>query len=165
MIQILKYLLPGILLAGLIGYLGLSQYQKGKSHGQAVWEMKYTQLQLQHQSALAEKERELRMRQAEQQVALIKLEDKYREEVEHRDAAISNLSNRGLYVTQTRCPTTGNGLPKAENTGPAGRPTDRVRLSAEDERSLVAIADDAQRVVEQYNRCRAALTAVSEIVD
>lgn len=160
----LKYLLPALLISSLLGFGTHWIYSNGREAERIVWELKEQKQLASYRKELAEKQQELISRDREYQTNLAKMENALDEANKKRDADVRALSARGLYVRAKGCPAPDSRVSYAENTSPPSSGADRVRLSEEDERQLIAIANDAQRVVEQYNACRQVLGTLAEVV-
>lgn len=148
----------GIVAATLFaGYMGWQGYSIGQKVEMSKWQARIMEQEDAALKALTQQRELARSRMQEQQQAMIGALNERDREIERLSAANINLSTRGLYV---KCPQSNNSrVPgTAEDTKVDGGAPGRVRLSQEDERRLISIADDAQRVVVQYNTCRAVLS-------
>jgi hypothetical protein len=159
-----KTVLPGIALAAVVGIGVYVLQERGREAERKVCHARETAAALTYQQNLNEKQRELARREAEHLAVLADVERSKNEEIKKLSADIDRLGSRGLYVAAPRCPSqTGSGLPEAGDSGAPGSASDRIRLSEEDERSLISIASDAQRVVQQYDACRRTLSNLAVI--
>lgn len=148
---LLRIILPALLTSALLSAAAFSIYNKGKARAALEWELKVTQIEMQHQKALSAALAEHKRAALKHQQMLMELERKREEANIERDAAVADLAKRGLYVSAPKCPSNHGVSDDGATRATAGG---RVRLSSEDEKNLIAIADDAQKVVIQYRECR-----------
>jgi len=163
----IKYVLPGLLVAGLIGGLYLKIKHTGRDEERAVCVAEADSKAVAMQKEITALRNENELRKAEHEVRLVRIEDDKQEGIKHRDASVRDVRNTGLYVPKNR---TGNDSGKVPTKGEgitvvAGR-ADRERLPRQVEEDLISLVEDAQtQGVIQLKECRAKLAEYVEIID
>jgi len=161
-----RYVLPGLAIAGGVAFLAFESYQKGDRNGADRVTLEWQKDIIARMAERDEEMEALRKRSLEMQRVNERnnkqLEERHNEKIQKLNSSIVKLRNRGLYVTATACSDSGTG--EAKGTGVGGKTPNRIRLSEEDEGSLIRIAEDAQGVVAQYETCRERLSGIAEIV-
>ncbi len=163
----IRYVLPGLLVAGLVGglYLKIKHTGRDEARAECVAEADAKAAAAQKEITALRNENELR--RAQHEVTLARIEDDKQKDIEQLSASIRDVRNTGLYVPKNR---TGNDSGKVPTKGEgitvvAGR-ADRERLPRQVEEDLISLVEDAQKQgVIQLRECRAMLSEYVEIID
>lgn len=163
----IKYVLPGLLVAGLVGglYLKIKHTGRDEARAECVAEADAKAVAMQKEINALRNENELR--RAQHEITLARIEDDKQKGIEHRDASVRDVRNTGLYIPKN-CTGNDSGKVPAKREGitvTASR-TDRERLPREIEENLISLVEDAQtQGVIQLKECRAKLSEYVEIID
>lgn len=159
-IQGVKYIV--ILLV--IGSIVFAIHDNGRKIERGVW----LKEQSDYQKALAKDLGEAMQRKADLEQDNLKSIAKA---INEKDNAIALLEHdikatRRLYVTEKNKKCSSGGVPrKTESSSQPGGQAGRVELYEQDERNIRRDYADAQRVVIQYEACRAALLPLVDVVN
>ena len=162
LIPLLKYLIPGLLVAGLVYYGGYKAYDNGRSVERAVWQEKFLKEETAAKEALLLAQAAAHYQEEQHRKQLEELTDAKKRAIKNLKSDIASLSRRGLYIEATSCPDIGAG--ETESTGQSSGGTGRVRLPQQAEGDLISLAEDAQQVVIQYQACREELLSLVEVL-
>ena len=158
-IQAVKY---GVILL-VIGSIVFAIHDNGRKIERGVW----LQEQSDYQQALAKELGEAMQRKADLERENLKSIAKA---INEKDSSIAKLEHdinatRRLYVAAENKKCSPRDLSrKAESTGQSGGKAVRVELSEQDAENIRRDYTDAQRVVIQYEACRAALLPLVEVI-
>jgi len=163
----IKYVLPGLLVAGLIGGLYLKIKHTGRDEERAVCVAEADSKAVATQKEITALRNENELRKAQHEITLARIEDDKQKDIERRDVSVRDVRNVGLYIPKNctgndsgKVPTKGEGI-----TVVAGR-ADRERLPRQVEEDLISLVEDAQtQGVIQLKECRAKLAEYVEIID
>jgi len=142
-------------------FTGFSGFNIGQKVERAEWQQRELKVQAEGEKKAAERRATNALTRMERDTKLAEVISEKDEENNKLRNDIATLSKRGLYVTATKCKGGGDRVP-AETYSPGLVPgsTDRVRLPEPTESDLIALAQDAQLVVQQYNQCRGLLSTL-----
>lgn len=161
--SLIKYIVVTLLLCGLVFLI--------HNNGRKVERAKWLQEQSDYQQQLAKEMGEAMQRKAaiesinnENVARVINEKDEALKKLENDIAAI-RASNGGMYVYAKACGNKRTMPGKAEGASKPDSATDRIRLSDEDAENIQRDYRDAQRVVVQYDTCRAALLPLVNVVE
>ena len=164
---LIKYVLPGLLVAGLAGGLYLKVKHTGRDEARAACIAETDAKAVAMQKELDKLRNENELRKAQHEITLARIEDDKQKDIERRDASVRDVRNTGLYLPKN-CPRDDSGKVSTEGEGItviAGR-TDRERLPRQVEEDLISLVEDAQtQGVIQLKECRAKLSEYVEIID
>lgn len=161
---LLRYVLPAVVAVAVL--LGIRSHfiDIGRELERAEWVVKLDEQKAEAFMKLNDKRKEYETKERGYQLLVAKLQDVHNEKTEKLNTDITNLSNRGLFVTAKKCPSV-SGVPGDRTNGDTldlDSGPDRIRLHQSDENNLIALARDAQQVVQQYQACRALILAKPE---
>jgi hypothetical protein len=140
-----------------------SGYESGEAHERTIWQGK--QAALAAELALSmERMAAARAKDEKQLLGVIDEKNRSNKALDDRVAALVN-ANRGLWVDRAKADANGTATGKACDFGLAGGGTGRARLPENVERFLRARAVAADKVVIQYEACRAALKNITVIAN
>ncbi|MCX7184928.1 MAG: hypothetical protein NTW90_06810 [Nitrosospira sp.] len=171
---LIKYALWALLIAAVIGgiWLGVHNiYQTGYTAGTNAERTSWEQREIVRKDALAkavaEAVKAIAAARAEQVAGLTGALDHAAQQNTKLGRDIAALRNSDGLSFSSNMPRCAAANPAAEDEGPGlgGGGASRVRLPREIEESLYGIAEDAQRVVIQYETCRRTLTPLVEVED
>lgn len=159
---LIKYGVPFILVAALLGYGAYEVHENGKQVERVAWQAK----------ALDEAEAaEIARISADELTASIAREHRKQLEeitnvkkkaIDTLNSDIAALSDRGLYIPASACPDTKAG--ETTDTSGTSGPPGRIRLPEKIAEDLIWLAEDAQRVVIQYEGCRTELKDLADVL-
>lgn len=159
---LLKYVLPGLLLASLVGYGGYKVHEDGRMVERAIWQERELKQQEAAKEALLNAHKLAAFQAAEHRKQLEELTNAKKQAIKTLKRDVADLSKRGLYITASACPDPGS-TEAADTSGVSSTPG-RIRLPFETETNLISMAEDAQQVVIQYNACRAELMQIADVL-
>lgn len=159
---LLKYVLPGLIAAGLIGYAGYKVREDGKLVERAIWQERELKQQEAAREALLRAHMLATHQAAAHRKQLEELTNAKKQAIKTLERDVVDLRKRGLYITASACPDPG--ASEATDTSGASSPAGRIRLPLEAEAGLISLAEDAQRVVIQYNACRTELMQIADVL-
>jgi hypothetical protein len=159
-VSLIKYIVITLLLCGLVSLI--------HNNGRKVERNKWLKEQSDYQQQLAKDFGEAMQRKAgientnnENVARVINEKDESLKKLEADIAANSS----GMYVYAKGCGNKRTVPGKAEGASKPDSATDRIRLSDEDAENIQRDYLDAQRVVVQYETCRAALLPLVNVVE
>lgn len=159
MIALLRYLpriLGGIAVAVLLGMIVSGIHKNGRQVERVIWQKKDAQ-QAEANAGLLAKINAQRQQETKGLYEVINAQSK-------QNNALDRLNNdQRLYIAANK--TRRDNLPKATSTSQPSATSDRIGLSEAFEREIRGDYMTAQRVVIQYEACRAALMNIAEIVE
>lgn len=159
---LLKYVLPGLVVAGLIGFAGYKVREDGRLVERAIWQERELKQQAEAREALMSAHKLAAFQAAAHRQRLEELTNVKRQAIKTLERDVVDLRSRGLYITAKACPEPG--ASEASDSSGAGSPSGRIRLPAKAEDDLISLAEDAQRVVIQYNACRTELMEIADVL-
>jgi hypothetical protein len=146
----LKYVLPGLLVVGLLSYGAYQVYDFGRDVERGEW-MEVEKVKAEEHA----REVEALMFAAEiaakeHQLKLEEIRNAKQDAIEQLEHDVAVVTARGLYVrTENNCPRTTTGV----NPGGASSTSSGARLHEATERNLISLTEEADRVVIQYEGC------------
>ena len=152
----LKYVLPGLLVAGLLSYGVYQVYDFGRDVERGVWVELEKDRAKEHAQEVEALMFAAEIAAMEHQFKLEEIHNAKKDAIEDLEHEVNLITARGLYVrTENNCPRTTTGV----NPSGAGSTTGRARLHEKVGRDLIALTEEADRVVIQYEGC------VSELLE
>jgi hypothetical protein len=169
--ELLVRVVPWVVLVALVlggGYFLVdsiydSGYESGKTNERKAWQDKQAALAAELALSMQRVAAEL-ARQEKQLLGVIDEKSRKNRELDDRVASLLH-ANRGLWVDRAKADANGAATGKACDSGLAGGGTGRARLPENAERFLRARAVAADKVVIQYEACRAALKNITVIAN
>lgn len=132
-----------------------SLIEAGRQEERARWVDKERQAASRTAAMLAEQRKRVDELREIHNIEIAKIQNQHEKHTQKLNTDINSLSKRGLYVVATKCESDRDGMPESgSDTGDPSSEPDRVRLHTQDEQNLIALAQDAQDVVNKYEAAR-----------
>ena len=158
----IKYVLPALLIVGLVSWAGYQAYDTGRDVERAVWLEIQADNDAMHIAELEALQAAAEIAAAQHLLRIEEIRDAKQKAVAELRHDVAVVAARGLFVKAKNCD---SGKAKASDPGGGGGGTSRQRLHEETERNLIALTEEADEVVIQYEGCRAELLNHVEVLD
>ena len=139
----IKYVLPALAVIGLVTWFGYKAYDTGRDVERAVWVERQADADMESSMAL------VAMAQ-EHQYHLEEIRNEKKTAVKKLELDVARVTDRGLYVSAQACD---GASAQAADTDGVGGASSRQRLHKETERNLIALVEEADKLVIQYEGC------------
>lgn len=156
---ILRYVLPGFLVAAAIAWAFGTVYSNGYDNGVNAANAVQHELEVKRQSAIKHVVDQVEKKEDENVKLVARIQDQNIKDIFNINRVATDLRNRGLYVpAQDTCPRSSSGAGKeTDDIEGAGGGAGRTRLPEAVEHFLIARLEAADQVVAQYDACRSLL--------
>ena len=158
----IKYVLPGLLVAGLVAYGTYQAYDFGRDVERGEWAEKQHLAEVAHRFELEVLADAAELAVMAHQLKLEEIRNAKKDAVAKLEHDVAVVSARGLFVIAKSCDP---GEAEAVGTSGSGSGASRTRLPEATERDLISLAEDADKVVFQYLGCRSELLEHVEVMD
>ena len=159
---LLKYGIPFVIITTILGYGAHKIHENGKQSERVIWQTKaLTEARASAKALNLMRERAAAM-VVQHRKHLEELTNVKKQAISTLERDVAKLSKRGLYIPASAC--RDNGDAEAADTGGSGGTSGRIRLPEETAGDLISLAEDAQRVVIQYEGCRTELKTLADVL-
>jgi len=159
---LLKYGIPFIIIATILGYGAHKVHENGKQSERVVWQKKALEAAEAANVAMAEVQAIAAFHTEKHRQQLKELTDVKKKSISKLERDVAHLSNRGLFIPASAC--TDNGTAEATGASGSRSTSGRIRLPEETSGDLISLAEDAQKVVIQYEGCRTELKTLVDVL-